>query len=68
MKPVIHYHSRGESGNVFWLLGAVSVALRKQRRITEYNDLRDRVLSAERYQEALSIMGEYVTLIDDDAR
>lgn len=67
-KPVIHYHSRGASGNVYWLLGAVSTALREQLRITEYNDLRDRVLNAESYQEALTIMGEYVTLIDDDAK
>lgn len=68
MKPVIHYRSRGASGNVYWLLGAVSTTLREQRRIAEYNDLRDRVLNAESYQEALTIMGEYVTLIDDDAK
>lgn len=66
-KPVIHYRSRGESGNVFWLLGAVSMALKKRRRITEYNDMRDRVLSSGSYPEALAIMKEYVTLVDDDA-
>ena len=55
------------SGNVFWLLGAVYTALRKRRRITEYHDMRDRVLSSGSYPEALAIMKEYVTLVDDDA-
>lgn len=67
-KPVIHYRSRHETGNVFWIIGEVRDVLRKQRRITEYNDMRDRVFASGSYQEALAIMGEYVTLVDDDAR
>ncbi len=65
-KPTVHFNSRGESGNIFWILGAVKTALRKQRRITEYNNLRDRVTASGSYNEAVAIIREYVDLIDDD--
>lgn len=63
-KPVIEYESRGETGNVYWLLGAVSRALRREHRPTDYNACRDAVLASHSYQEALSIMSRYVTLVD----
>ena len=63
-KPVIEYESRGESGNVFWLLGAVHTALRREHRPTDYNTCRDAVLASHSYDEALSIMSRYVTLVD----
>ena len=66
-KPIVHYQSRHESGNIYWIVGMVRDVLRKQSRITEYNDMRDRVFSSGSYQEALSIIGEYVTLVDDNA-
>jgi len=66
-KPTIHFNSRGESGNIFWILGAVKTALHKQRRITDYNNLRDRVTASGSYNEALSIIREYVDLVDDDS-
>jgi len=40
--------------------------LRKQRRYTDYNNLRDAVLNAGSYEEALRLMNEHVCLIDDD--
>lgn len=67
-KPTIHFHSRGESGNIYWILGAVRQALRKQRRIIDYNNLRDRVTASHSYDEALAIIREYVDLIDDDSQ
>lgn len=63
-KPVIEYESLGESGNVYWLLGAVHRALRREHRPTDYNTCRDAVYEAHSYEEALSIMSRYVTLID----
>ena len=66
MKPTITYRSHGPEGNVFWLLSAAGQALRKQRRINDYNTMRDRVTSSHSYQEALDIMSEYVTLNDLD--
>lgn len=63
-KPVVEYESRGESGNVFWLLAAVHTALRREHRPTDYNTCRDAVLASHSYDEALSIMSRYVTLVD----
>ena len=65
-KPVIHFQSRHKSGNIFWLIGAAQVELRKQYRITDYNNMRDRVMSSDSYKDALNIMREYVDLIDND--
>ena len=68
-KVVIHFRSRGESGNIYWLIGAAHVELHKQQRITDYNTMRDRILNgADSYEEALAIIREYVDLIDDDGR
>ena len=68
-KAVIHFRSRGESGNIYWLIGAAHVELHKQQRITDYNTMRDRILNgADSYEEALAIIREYVNLIDDDGR
>ena len=63
-KPTVYFDSRGESGNIFCILGLVRREFRKQRRITEYNDLRDRVTASGSYDEALRIIREKVDLID----
>ena len=65
-RPEIRFSSSGPSGNIFWILGAVREALRKQRRITEYNDLRDRVTSSGSYTEALAEIRKVVDLVDED--
>lgn len=62
----IHFNSRGESGNIFWILGAVRQVFQKKRRITDFNTLRDRVISSGSYSEALAIIREQINLIDDD--
>ena len=61
-KPVIEYDPSGHTGNIYWILGEVSAIMRKQRRYTEFNNLRDRVFEAQSYEEALEIIGEEVTL------
>lgn len=63
-KPVLKYDSRGPEGNVFWILGQVRRLLREQNRITAYNELWERVQSADSYNDALQLIGEEVTLID----
>ena len=67
-KPTIHFNSRGESGNIYWILAAVREALRKERRITDFNNLWERVQVSGSYTEALAIIREHVDLIDDDRR
>ncbi len=63
-KPVLIYDSRGESGNIFWILGQAKRLLREQNRLAAYNELWERVQSAGSYSEALKLIGEEVTLID----
>jgi hypothetical protein len=67
-KPTIHFRSRHESGNIFVILALVRREMQKQRRITDYNNLRDRVTHSHDYREALAIIRETVNLIDDDGR
>lgn len=64
MKPTVTFDSRGSSGNIFAVLVLTRDALRKARRITDYNECRDRVLSSDSYDEALAIIREYVDLTD----
>ena len=65
-KPKVEFRSGGESGNIYWILSGVRDALRKQHRITEYNDLRDAVLNSKSYAEAISHIRERIDLIDLD--
>ena len=65
-KLEVHFRSRHESGNTLYILGMVRDVLRKQRRYTDFNNLRDAVLNAGSYEDALQLMNGYVTLIDDD--
>ena len=65
-RPEIHFASKHSSGNIFWIMGAVRDALRKERRISEWNDLYQEVTNSNSYEEALRLMNEHVHLIDDD--
>lgn len=64
-KPVIRYNSRGETGNIYYILAMVRNELSKQRRITEYNNLWSKVQLSGSYEEALKHIKEVVTLIDE---
>ena len=65
-QPEIHFNSNGPSGNIFAILCEVRMAMQKQRRITEYNDLYVRVRNCYSYAEALKEIRRIVDLIDDD--
>ena len=67
-KPEIHFCSSGPSGNIYAILNMFKDQFRKEGRIKEYNDTWDRVCMSHSYEEALAIMREKVTLIDDDGR
>lgn len=64
-RPTIRFSSRGESGNIFWILGKVRQEMQKQRRIAEYNDMWERVQKTD-YRGALAILREAVDLVDVD--
>ena len=67
-KPTVHFKSHGQSGNIYWILAAVRKVLQKQSRITDFNNMWERVQNSGSYTEALAIIREYVDLIDDDGR
>ena len=63
-KPVLIYDSRGQEGNVFWILGQAQRLMKRNGRIAEWKSIWERVQSAGSYEEALAIIGEEVTLRD----
>ena len=70
-KPVLEYDSRGESGNIFWILGALLRIMRHHNKGTPFEitkqrhrEICERVYAAGSYEEALAIIGKEVTLID----
>ena len=66
-KAVIHFRSCHETGNIYWILGAVLDQMRKERRITDWNNAWERVQQTD-YAGALAILRELVDLVDDDGR
>lgn len=62
----IHFNSLGSSGNIFSILAKVREAMRKQHRISEYNDMWQAVQNSGSYAEAIREIRKHVTLIDDD--
>ena len=67
-KPAVHFRSSGESGNIYAILAKVSSYLYKQKRIWEYNELRDKVYTCGNYEAALNAIRVYVDLVDLDGR
>lgn len=65
-KGKVEFHSRGQSGNIYYIIGAVREVMKKQSRLLEYNDMWDEVQNAKSYQEALKIIAEHVELVDLD--
>ena len=65
---MIHFNSRGASGNIFAVLAEVRKVMRKERRINEYNNMWEEVQNSGSYEAALEIIGKHVPLIDDATR
>ena len=62
-KPKLVIDIDGPDGNVLFMLSKVKEALRKERRINDYNELRDKVLQS-RYPQGIYQMSELVEFID----
>ena len=63
-KPIVRFDSTGPSGNIFDILGQCSKVLRKEHRINDFNLMRDRVITASSYKEALAEIRHDIDLID----
>lgn len=58
------FDRNGPSGNIYAILGMAQKVMKKQRRYTDFNTMRDRVFESKSYEDALAIIGEYVNLVD----
>ena len=63
-KPIVRFDSSGQSGNIFDILGQCSKVFRKEHRINDFNLMRDRVITASSYKEALAEIRVDIDLID----
>ena len=62
-KPLMYIDITGPDGNIHFILGKVSDIMKKARRITEFNDLRDKIYQGTYYQ-ALYRISKNITMID----
>lgn len=67
-KPRVEFHSRGPEGNIYFILGKTRDALRRERQITAYNDMWERVQKCESYTAALAEIRKEIDLIDLDGQ
>jgi len=61
-KPKVFFESRGESGNIFALLGKVSQALNDDKAVDELW----KQIQQGTYTEAIQLIKQRVNLIDED--
>ena len=67
-KPRVEIHSQGPEGNIYFIIGKARDALRKARRISEYNDMWERVQKSKSYPAALAEIRKEIDLIDLDGQ
>lgn len=62
-KPIMYIDITGPDGNIYFILGKVSDIMKKARRITEFNNLRDQVYQGT-YFQALYRISKVITMVD----
>ena len=66
-KPKLEIDISGPDGNIYVIMGLVMQILRKQRRYTDWNNLRDAITSSKSYANALREINKVVELVDISA-
>ena len=66
-KPILEIDISGPDGNIYVITGLVMQILRKQRRYTDWNNLRDAITSSKSYANALREINKVVELVDISA-
>ena len=63
----ITYSPTGESGNIFWIIRALLHEYR-QRGVSpeEFKPVFDRIIACHSYEDALNVIREYATLIEEE--
>ena len=63
---MIEFHSKGPTGNIYYIIGQAQNILRKQSRIVEYNEMWEAIQESSSYLEALKIIAKHINLVDLD--
>lgn len=58
------FDRNGESGNIFWVMGAAYAALLQEGRRQDAEAMREKVCEQESYEAALEVIAEFVDLVD----
>ena len=66
-KPILEIDISGPDGNIYFIMAKVMQILRKQRRYTDWNNLRDAITSSKSYANALREINKVVELVDISA-
>ena len=66
-KPILEIDISGPDGNIYFIMAKVMQILRKQRRYTDWNNLRDAITSSKSYANALREIKKVVELVDISA-
>lgn len=61
----VRINFKGEGGNIFFILGQVTRALKKAGYPELASEVAEAVMSSESYEEALARIGEYVEVVGD---
>ena len=61
---IVRFSRKGSSGNIFVILATASDCLKEKGSHKEAEEMRQRVLSSGSYEEALSVIDEYVDLME----
>ena len=62
MKPVMKINLNGPDGNIFAVVGKAIDVMKKAYSEKEIKDLKNRVFNSKSYDEALSVVEEYVKI------
>lgn len=65
-KPEVHFKSRRETGNIYFILFLIRRELQKLDRVSEYEHIKQAVFQSKSYDNALKIIRKNINLIDDD--
>ena len=60
MKPLIYYNKKGESGNIFVILGQVMNSIPEK----DFEECLEAVKKCNNYDEALDVVQQYVDLFE----
>lgn len=61
---VVEFDRNAPNGNIYAVLATAWVQLKKNRPDFDFREILDRVEDSESYDDALAVIGEYVTLLD----